>query len=248
MTLDPVELLRQLIRIPSINPMGRDVSGPPFGEQQLTDFLQDQCAQLGLPWLRQRVHPGRDNLLALVRGRPEPTEGGELLLWEVHQDTVPIEGMTIEPFSGDVRDGRVYGRGACDVKGGMATMLAAISRVVSGEQSATKSPTIVVAFTVNEECGYTGARALRELWSRRDLTAEIVGGTTTPKEMFPVTPEADIVGCRADKIPSCRRPPRDRALAVPNDRPCRSHVAARFRRQCSLWYCANRSGDSAVSW
>ena len=173
--------------------MGRDVSGPPFGEQRLTDFLQDQCERLGLPWLRQRVHPGRDNLLALVRGCPAPNEGGEFLLWEVHQDTVPVEGMTIEPFGGDVRDGRVYGRGACDVKGGMATMLAAISRVVSAEQSATESPTIVLAFTVNEENGYTGARALCELWAHRISTAEIVGGTTTPRQMFPVPPHAAIV-------------------------------------------------------
>src|SRR5689334_20573719 len=137
MTLDPVELLRQLIQIPSVNPMGRDVSGPPFGEQRLTDFLQDQCQRLGLPWLRQRVHLGRDNLLALVRGCPALNEGGEFLLWEVHQDTVPVEGMTIEPFGGDIRDGRVYGRGACDVKGGIATMLAAISRAVSDDKSAT---------------------------------------------------------------------------------------------------------------
>lgn len=191
--LDPVELLRQLIQIPSINPMGRDVCGPPFGERRLTDFLQDQCERLGLPWLRQRVHPERDNLLALVRGCPAPNEGGEFLLWEVHQDTVPVEGMTVEPFGGDVRDGRVYGRGACDVKGGMATMLAAISRHVSAEQSATKSPTIVLAFTVNEENGYTGSRALSELWPHRALTAEIVGGTATPRQMFPVPPGAAIV-------------------------------------------------------
>ena len=85
----------------------------------------------------------------------------------MHQDTVPVEGMSIEPFGGDVRDGRVYGRGACDVKGGMATMLAAISRVASAKHSATPSPTIVLAFTVNEECGYTGARALCELWLHR---------------------------------------------------------------------------------
>src|SRR5262245_13921822 len=193
MVLDPVELLRQLVQIPSVNPMGRDVSGPQFGEQRLTDFLQDQCERLGLPCLLQRVHPGRDNLLALVRGCPTPKEGGELLLWEVHQDTVPVEGMTIEPFGGDVRDGRVYGRGACDVKGGMATMLAAISRVVSAERPATKSPTIVMACTVNEECGYTGARSLRDLWSGSALTAEIVGGTITPREMFPVPPGAAIV-------------------------------------------------------
>lgn len=193
MTLDPVELLRQLIQIPSVNPMGRDVFGPPFGEKNLTDFLQGQCERLGLPWLRQRVHPERDNLLALVRGRPAADEGGEFLLWEVHQDTVPVEGMTIDAFGGDVRGGRVYGRGACDVKGGMAAMLAAISRVVASERSSTESPTIILAFTVNEECGYTGARSLSKLWGHHTSMTEIVGGNITPREMFPVPLDAAIV-------------------------------------------------------
>ena len=193
MTLDPVELLRQLIQIPSINPMGHDVSGPQFGEQRLTDFLQDQCDRSGLRWLRQRVHPGRDNLLAIVRGYSAPEQGGELLLWEVHQDTVPVEGMTIDPFGGDVRDGRVYGRGACDVKGGMAVMLAALSRVNLAKQRAITSPTIVLAFTVNEECGYTGARALPRLWLGSATTADVIGGNITPETMFPVTPQASIV-------------------------------------------------------
>jgi acetylornithine deacetylase len=101
--------------------------------------------------------------------------------------------MTIEPFEGDVREGRVYGRGACDVKGGMATMLAAISRVISAKPRTAKSPTIVLAFTVNEESGYTGARALRNLWTHRGSPAEIVGGTITPRELFPKTPQAAIV-------------------------------------------------------
>ena len=60
MSLDPVALLRQLIQIPSINPMGQDARGPHIGEERLTDFLQAQVEALGLPWLRQRVHPGRD--------------------------------------------------------------------------------------------------------------------------------------------------------------------------------------------
>ncbi len=70
MVLDPVDLLRRLIQIPSVNPMGRDISGPEIGEARLTDFLQVQCESLGLAWLRQRVHPGRDNLVALLRGNP----------------------------------------------------------------------------------------------------------------------------------------------------------------------------------
>ena len=194
MILDPVELLQQLIQIPSVNPMGHDIRGPQIGEARLTDFLQDQIEGLSLPWLRQRVDPGRDNLMALLRGDPPIQDGGEFLLWDVHQDTVPVDGMTIDPFGGDVRDGRVYGRGACDVKGSMTAMLATISRVVQTKAKSRHSPTIAIAFTVNEECGFTGVEACCHLMQQKEMQdATIVGGTISPAEMFPRLPDAAIV-------------------------------------------------------
>ena len=194
MALDPVELLQQLIQIPSINPMGQDVHGPHIGEARLTDFLQDQIERLGLPWLRQRVHPGRDNLVALLRGNPPIQDGGEFLLWDVHQDTVPVDGMTVDPFGGELRDGRVYGRGACDVKGSMAAMLAAVSRAEQANVQSGSSPTIAIAFTVNEECGFTGVEACCRLMQQNGMQdAAIVGGTISPAEMFPRLPDAAIV-------------------------------------------------------
>lgn len=190
MTLDPVETLRQLVQTPSVNPMGRPLTEPNHGEGRVTDLLQSFCEQLGWPWLRQRVHPGRENLIAVISGDPPPDKGGELLLWDVHQDTVPADCMTVEPFGGEVRDGRIYGRGACDVKGSMAAMLAGLSRESAGK----RRPTIVIAFTVNEECGFTGARALRDLWNQeRQASADIVGGTITPSQLFPRPPDAAIV-------------------------------------------------------
>jgi acetylornithine deacetylase/succinyl-diaminopimelate desuccinylase-like protein len=201
MALDSVETLQRLIRIPSVNPMGRPLTEPTQGEGRVTDFLQSICDQHRWPWLRQAVHPGRENILAVVAGNPAVDAGGELLLWDVHQDTVAVHGMTVAPFGGEVRDGRVYGRGACDVKGAMTAMVAALSRVsepspnpsLQGRGSA-KRPTIVIAFTANEECGFTGARALCELWDpeRRD-TVEITGGSATPEKLFPRAPDAAIV-------------------------------------------------------
>ena len=91
--------------------------------------MQSLCERLGWRWLRQEVHPGRENLLALVPGSRPVSDGGELQLWDVHQDTVAVDGMTVAPFGGELRDGRVYGRGACDDKGPMAAMIAALSRV-----------------------------------------------------------------------------------------------------------------------
>jgi acetylornithine deacetylase len=163
--LDPVELLQQLIRTPSVNPMGRDVTGPEFGESRVTELLVGICERHGWPYVRGPVHPGRDNLIAIVEGDPPPRDGGQVLLWDVHQDTVSPDGMTVAPFGGDVKNGRVYGRGASDVKGPMASMLAALSRV--SETRPANRPTIVIAFTANEECGFTGARAIAAAFSDR---------------------------------------------------------------------------------
>jgi acetylornithine deacetylase/succinyl-diaminopimelate desuccinylase-like protein len=168
MRLDPVETLQQLIRTPSVNPMGRPLTEPIHGEGRLTDLLGDICQTQGWPYSHQLVHPERFNLLALIKGSPSPQDGGELIVWDVHQDTVPVDGMTVDPFGGDVRDGRVYGRGACDVKGSMAAMLAALSRLSVDAPS--RRPTIVLACTVNEECGFTGARVVTRGWNNPEMS------------------------------------------------------------------------------
>jgi acetylornithine deacetylase/succinyl-diaminopimelate desuccinylase-like protein len=163
MPLDPLETLRKLIAIASVNPMGGRDDGPEFYENRLTDHLQSVFTRLGLAWQRQRVHEGRDNIVARLDGSRSIRDGGGLLLFEVHQDTVPVTGMTIEPFTPTVRDGRVYGRGACDVKGGMAAMLTAMSRLAAERPA--DMPTVLLACCVNEEHGFTGAAALADLWS-----------------------------------------------------------------------------------
>jgi acetylornithine deacetylase len=150
--------------------MGRGVSGPEYGESRMTDLLSGICESHGWPYVRQPVHPGRDNLLAVIAPGSRPSSGGEFLLWDVHQDTVAADGMTVPPFGGEIRDGRVYGRGASDVKGSMAAMLAALSRVT--ESGPASRPTIVLSCTVNEECGFTGATALASLWSTTRQAAD----------------------------------------------------------------------------
>ena len=163
MAIDLQATLAELVAVPSVNPMGRPVSGPEYFEYRLTDYLERLFAQLGLPTERQTIAPLRENLLVRLDGEITPEDGGPLLLFEVHQDTVPVDGMTIEPWTPTVRDGRLYGRGACDVKGGLTAMLGALARLT--EERPPNRPTLVMACTVNEEHGFTGASGLCRLWS-----------------------------------------------------------------------------------
>jgi len=173
------ETLSRLVAIPSVNPMGGPGKGPQYGESRLTDFLQSQLKEWQIPFLRDPVSPGRDNLIARVDGRVAPASGGRTIMFAVHQDTVPVEGMTIEPFAAKISGGRLYGRGACDVKGGMAAMLAAVHRLA--RQRPANMPTVILAFTVNEEYGFTCATALAKLWTERS------------SDILPRKPDAAIV-------------------------------------------------------
>jgi acetylornithine deacetylase len=131
----------------------------------MTERLARFCRDAGWRWARQTVHPGRQNLITLIPGAADNVQ-----LWEAHQDTVAVEGKRDAAPPARVNDGRVYGRGSCDVKGGMAAMLEALTRLAAEAPGA--RATVVMAFTVNEECGFTGARALAEIWRPQ------VGGVT----------------------------------------------------------------------
>lgn len=163
MPLDLVMTLSDLVAIPSVNPMGRPVGGPEYLEHQVTSYLEGLFEQLELPWERRQVEPQRDNIIARLDGEVPPEDGGALIVLEAHQDTVPVDGMTIAPWTPTVRDGRLYGRGSCDIKGGMTAMLGALARLA--EQRPPQRPTVIMACTVNEEHGYSGALALTQMWS-----------------------------------------------------------------------------------
>ncbi len=74
--------------------------------------------------------------------------------------------MTIEPFKPEVREGRIYGRGSCDIKGGLAAMLVALARLAA--EPPANRPTLVLSATVNEEHGFSGAKAITRLWQQPD--------------------------------------------------------------------------------
>ncbi len=155
-----VELLRDLVAIPSVNPMGRVDPGKEFGESAMTGYLRDWFDRHKIDYECHEVSPGRVNILARC-DPPQRAGTGQTLLFDAHQDTVPVEGMTIDPFQPHVHEGRLYGRGSCDVKGGMAAMLTAFAKVVQERLSSTS--TLLMSCTVDEEYTHTGASYLAGL-------------------------------------------------------------------------------------
>ena len=151
---DLTRLLGDLVAIPSVNPMGRALSGPEMLETRLSAYLENWFSDQGIPCQRQPVAPGRDNLLARV----DLPGARRTLLFDVHQDTVPTDGMTIGPFVPRVEGGRMYGRGACDIKGGMAAMLTAVARLARDRPAHAAS--VILACTVDEEFTHTGSSKL----------------------------------------------------------------------------------------
>lgn len=163
---DPLPILSELVSIPSVNPMGRDVSGPEFLESRLSDCLCDLFSRSGVRWQRIEVAPGRANVLACVPGR----DHGPTILFDAHQDTVPVDGMTIPPFRPVVEGDRLYGRGACDVKGGLAAMLAALVRLAADSQPAAAD--VVLSCTCDEESTTLGVAHLVQSWAE-GATADV---------------------------------------------------------------------------
>jgi acetylornithine deacetylase len=159
---DPTTLLQALVRLPSVNPMGRSVQGPIYFEHQVTAYLEEVFRGLGVPYERQPVAPQRDNIVARLDVGAQRT-----LLLEAHQDTVPVDGMTIDPFGGVIDHGRLYGRGACDIKSGLAAMLTAFARLVHDKRRAAMN--VILACTVDEEHTFQGVQELVKRCVRADF-------------------------------------------------------------------------------
>ncbi len=156
------ELLGQLIAIESVNP---DMPGGRAGENDYGDFVAGYGARIGLAVTRQSVVDGRKNvLLALDGGHPNT------LLFDIHLDTVPQEGEL--GSARPVREGkRLYGRGACDVKGAMAAALLMLERLVADPPPVN----VILAGVVDEEYRKRGAHHLAAAVS---ADAVIVGEPT----------------------------------------------------------------------
>ena len=151
-----VELAQALVRIPSVNPDGdAGIANP--GEKACAEFVGEWCAALGGEVEFHEVFPDRPNVVVRF---PASTPGKKRLLLAPHTDTVSVVGMTIDPFSGELREGKIWGRGASDTKGPMAAMLWALKE--SREILPDLAYEIWFAGLMGEEAGLHGSRALAE--------------------------------------------------------------------------------------
>lgn len=137
-TGDPVELARLFVTIPSVNPQ-LEPSGT--GEAGLAEVTVDLLAAWGFATEVYEIAAGRPNVVATLPG------SGPTLMLNGHLDTVGVEGMSVPPFAAVVESGRLIGRGSCDMKGGLAALMAAAARLA---HHGTR-PNLIVALTADEE-------------------------------------------------------------------------------------------------
>ncbi|GAA4238588.1 ArgE/DapE family deacylase [Actinomadura meridiana] len=167
------ELLRDLVGIASVNPRGGPVgagAGPGLGEAAVAEHVRDWLVARGVRAELREVLPGRPNVVATVPGR-DP----RAVLLESHLDTVETGGMTVDPFAGTVRDGRLYGRGACDAKGPLAAFMLAAAELAAGDPPPFG---VVLAGVIDEEHDYRGVLGLLDDLVDTDIVGAIVGEPT----------------------------------------------------------------------
>ena len=152
---ETINLLRDLIAIPSVN--SSLVPGG-VGETDVAAAVGAYMKAFGADVTVEEVAPGRQNVIGVLQG----SEPGPSLMFCGHLDTVGVEGMS-DPFDPVQKDGRIYGRGSGDMKGGLAAMLAA-ARIVS-QNGGWKKGRLVLAAVADEEYTSIGADSLVKKWT-----------------------------------------------------------------------------------
>ncbi|MGH7506744.1 MAG: M20/M25/M40 family metallo-hydrolase, partial [Longimicrobiales bacterium] len=147
-------VLRDLVRIDSVNPAL--VPGA-AGEAEIAGYVAEALNALDCEVVVHEHAPGRVSVVGTLPG----AGGGRSLMLNAHCDTVGVEDMD-DPFSGDIRDGRLYGRGAYDMKGSLAGCLGAVKAL--REQDVTLAGDLLIAAVADEEHASIGTREIARLY------------------------------------------------------------------------------------
>ena len=135
-----VELLKELVSTDSVNPGLIDGA---VGEGPIADFVMTWFQQRGFDVTRVEDTPGRPSVVAVARG----TGGGRSIMFNGHLDTVGISDYNGDPHTPKVVDGKLYGRGSSDMKGGLAALMVAADRAAAAKLAGD----VVVACVADEE-------------------------------------------------------------------------------------------------
>lgn len=141
-----VQTLASLVRLNSVNPNYR--GGP--GEREIATWIRRFFEQRGIEVWEQEALPNRPNVIARLRGR----DPSRRIILEAHMDTVSVQGMTISPFDPRIDDGKLFGRGSCDTKAGLASMMHAMASL---QDDGIQPPCDVwLAAVIDEEFAFRG--------------------------------------------------------------------------------------------
>jgi len=144
-------LTQELIQINSVNP---SLTPDGKGEAEIGNYVAEKLKELGLEVTISEIAPGRVNTVGVLKG----SGSGRSLLLNAHMDTVGVEGMSINPFGGELKDGRVYGRGSQDMKGSLAAMIAAAKALRDSDINLRGD--LLVTAVADEEHSSIGTEAL----------------------------------------------------------------------------------------
>ena len=165
-------LLWDLVELPSINPSLEYKDAGLTGEEKVAIYLEDLAKDSGIESKRMKVLPGRQNLI--LRLKPSGKIKSRIMLTP-HMDVVPAEP---DAFTPKIKNGCLFGRGACDTKGSIASFFHAFLRL-SKETNRPKNTEIIFVGLVDEEFGQAGSRLLAQKGPKADLA--IAGEPTNLK-------------------------------------------------------------------
>lgn len=155
-----IDVLKELIRIPSFNPPGNEI--------QIAECIRGILKKIDIPAEVEPVDKDRANVTGILKSAGP----GPVLVLNGHLDTVPVkENWGHDPFSGEIDGNRIYGRGAADMKGAIAAMIGAAKKLKESNDKI--KGTLLLSFVADEERKNSGT--MRFLEKYKDIDYAVVG-------------------------------------------------------------------------